>query len=174
MFGPLLVAKWFLWRLGVVKSGIRPFVKSAEEDVNPVAYEHPTFDVDWWRLGACESKLGANQWFTVFAKDADGSPLEGVEIHWDIEWGEGIVADRPNWYGKTDEQGVCRFMHECVPTRYSLWVDGVLILSRVRTDLNIDPYCNPYYGPGGEGVWGWVKVNKPGRYGYHVYLAARE
>jgi hypothetical protein len=130
--------------------------------------------VETWRLGACEAKLGNNQWFTVFAKTPKGENLPGVEIRWDIEWGDGVVADRPNWVGTTNEQGVCRFMHTCAPTRYRLWADGVLVLSNVRTDLNVDCYCNPYYDPKGGGMWGWVKINKPGFYGYYVYLTVKE
>jgi hypothetical protein len=166
--------KWLGWKLGLVESGSRPLAAEEEKDVDPVPHEHWLFKVETWRLGACEARGGNNQWLTVFARNAKGEPLEGVEIHWDIEWGEGIVADRPNWYGKTDKQGVCRFMHKCVPTVYSLWAEGVLVLSNVRTDLDVDPYCNPYYDPGGKGVWGWVKINKPGFYGYNVYLTLKE
>jgi hypothetical protein len=169
-----LCVKWFAWRLGLVESGPRPLVAEADEDIAPVVHDHALFEVETWRLGACEAKAGANQWFTVFARNAKGEPLKGVEIHWDIEWGDGVVADRPSWYGTTNKQGVCRFMHKCVPTRYSLWVAGDLILSNVRTDLDIDCYCNPYYDPKGGGAWGWRKINKPGFYGYYVYLAPKE
>ena len=174
MRGLLLVVKWLLWKLGVIKSGFRPLAEEDDPEIQPVRHDHSLFSVDWWRLGACDAKVGNNQWFTVFAKDAKGAPLAGVEIRWDIEWGSGIIADRPNWVGTTNEWGYCRFMHTCRPTRYKLYANGELVLSNVRTDLNVDLYCNPYWDPGGRGVWGWVKINKPGFYGYYVYLTLKE
>jgi len=165
---------WCLWRLGVVESGLRPLAEEEDPTIKPVYHENSLFTAKVWRVGACEAKTGENQWFTVFARTADGEPLAGVEIRWDIEWGAGTVADRPNWVGITDEQGVCRFLHPSAPTRYRLYADGVLVLSNVRTDLNIDCYCNPWRDPETGVEYGWRKINKPGFYGYYVYLTARD
>ena len=164
---------WCLWKLGLVESGMRPLDEEEDPTIKPVYHDNPLFAAETWRVGACEAKTGGNQWFTVFACEAGGKPLAGVEIRWDIEWGAGMVADQPNWVGTTNEWGVCHFQHPSSSTRYKLFVDGELVLSNVRTDLDVDWYCNPYYDPGTGAMWGWQKINKPGLYGYYVYLTAK-
>ena len=169
-----LAIKWLLWRLGWMGRGVRALAEEEDPTIRPVYHDNPLFSVETWRLGACEAKVGDNQWFTVFVRDAQDKPLADVEIHWDIEWGQGVVADRPRWIGTTNERGVCRFMHTCKPTRYELYANGALVLSNVSTDLNVDCYCNPYHDSKSGAMWGWRKLNKPGFYGYYVYLTSKE
>ena len=168
-----LPLKWGLWKLGLVKSAMRSLAEEEDPEILPVYHDNPLFTAETWRVGACEAKLGENQWFTVWARDGEGNLLAGVELQWDIEWGPGVVADRPRWIGTTNEQGYARFMHPSSPTRYELYADGELVLSNVRTDLNVDCYCKPYYDPQSGAMWGWRKINKPGFYGYHVYLTVK-
>jgi hypothetical protein len=166
--------KWMLWRMGLVESWVRPLDEEEDATIRPVYHDNLLFVAQAWRLSACEAKGGSNRWFTVFARGAQDQPLAGMEIHWDIEWAPGVVADRPRWTGETNQRGICRFRHTGKPARYKLYVNDVLVLSNVRTDLNVDCYCHPYCDPKSGATWGWRKINQPGSYGYYVYLTSKE
>jgi hypothetical protein len=169
-----LPLKWVLWKLGLVESWLRPLDQEEDATIKPIYHDNPLFAAQAWRLSACEAKAGNNRWLTVFARGVQDEPLAGMDIHWDVEGNSGVVADRPRWMGTTDERGICRFRHPGRPARYELYVNGVLVLSNVRTDLNVDCYCHPYCDPKSGATWSWRKINKPGFYGYYVYLTSKE
>jgi len=118
----------------------------------------------------------------VLATGTDGERLGGVHLAWELERaGVGTIIDMPNWMGETrSSDGASRFFHTQRPARYSLYVDGELLVSNVRTDLPWKCYSNGYCthadineffnpGPGG-----WLVVLCPGRFGYWIMLKLKD
>jgi hypothetical protein len=169
------VARWAAWRGGLIQSvQVAQAVDPEDPKWQPVIHDHSLFDVEVERLTACQCLLGGNQEVVFFVESRAGDGLQGVQIQPQLVLGEGAVADVPQWIGFTNDQGTLVFRHLCVPTRYDVWVEGELAISGLRMDLPWYEYCNPSdpYSPAPP--HGWRVVNKPGFYGYHVYLILKE
>jgi len=166
--------RWLAKVLGLVERVQVLAVDPGDLQYQPILCDHPDFNCEVVRLNACQCKTGANQWIIFFVRDQNDLGVPGVEIRPELEQGVGAVADLPFWRGYTNERGTCEFRHLCIPTRYSIYVDGHLAISNLRTDLPWYEYCNPSdpFSPGG--VSGWRVINKPGYYGYHVYLTKKQ
>jgi len=102
------------------------------------------------RLSACDNRPGLKKMY-VTVLGANGVPLEGVSIIFDVEPSEGIVYDHPDFWGKTDENGYVEWDHLGVPTRYMLWVDDDEnpLIENIRTDLGYE-YCPSFR----HDIWG--------------------
>ena len=76
-----------------------------------------------------------------------------------------MAFDHPNIYGPIDEYGVLQWYNAArVPARMKVTVDGVLMLERVRFDLD-NEYCRK------GGIWNsWRPMNKSGQYVYDIEI----
>jgi len=168
---------WLFVRLGWPSAQYEQPDPNAPE-FQPVIHDHPLFTVEVERLDVKRCIMGENQWFTVLAFGLDWIKLGGVRHQWILEdAGKGTVIDLPNWQGETREtDGACRFFHIQQPARYSLIVEGNLLVSNIRTDLPWKCYANGYCTHayiddfGNPGLGGWLAILKPGRFGYWIYL----
>jgi len=112
------------------------------------------------RLSACDNHPGLKKIY-VTVLGANGMPLEGVLVSFDVEPSGGIVYDHPDFWGMTDENGYVEWDHLGVPTRYMLWMEDedAPLIENIRTDLG-NEYCN----------WGLRSVNRPGIYSYRIEI----
>ena len=145
-------------------------------DELPVVFESPHWEVvRAWRCTACENRPGLKR-FYINVRDADGELLGDVEIEFDTEPGDsGTVYDHPNIYGRTGtrrgRRGYAEWNHFGVPTRYMFWIEGELLIERLRTDLGYE-YCNQGRWPWDK--WGYNAINRPGIFSFRIEVQRRE
>lgn len=165
---------WLFVRLGWITAQL---LDPNAPEFQPVIHEHPLFTVEAERLNVKRCIMGENQWFTFLVVDQQANHLGGVVIEPGLEdAGIGTVIDEPCWFGVTrGTDGALRFRHTCYPCSYSIYVEGDLLVSNVRTDLPWVEYANGQKSfvdiETARGIiGGWLAVNKPGYWAYWFYL----
>ena len=142
------------------------------EEEWPVVRDNPYWEVlAISRLSACDNRPGYGR-FYVWILDGEGKYLGDVKVGFDTVPSEGQAYDHPNVFGVTGtrpgNRGYLWWMHLKIPTQYQLFVEDVLLIDRIRTDLGYE-YCNP----GSVVPWSprnWRPVNKGGVYSYRIFL----
>jgi len=119
------------------------------------------------RRTACENRPGLKM-IRVTVVDADGSPIPGVKVGFDVEDSRGIAYDHPNVWGKTDENGYLEWDNFGVPTVYGIWINGTQAVGNIRTDFGYE-YCSPP----GTTHGGWRPVNRPGVYSWDLEITVK-
>lgn len=151
------------WQTDWLERGIPP-------DEWPVVLDSTEWEVlGITRVSACNNRPGYGR-FYMRALSASGGFLGAVTVAFDTTPSEGVAYDHMNIWGITGtgqgNLGYLEWNHLRVPTRYRIYVEGVLLVDNIRTDLG-NEYCKP---PGAAPWTGNVPVNRPGIYSYLVIL----
>jgi len=140
----------------------------------------PTWDPDnpqWQvirieRLGPCEN-MGTAGWsgkmLQVWMLSEFEDALQGVEVRFMADYGQGVAWDRQNVGGWTSRFGLVEWDTWGTPSRYVVLVedDSDPLVWNVRMDLHLE-YC------GAGTLWGRRPDNKPGWYSYAVWVVRKK